>query len=81
MEEDILKSIDKKLDVLIKLYAGNLIQGKNKTESIIMLANIGIEANAIADIVQTAPKNVYARLSEQKKKIKKKTTKKVEEGD
>lgn len=68
MEEDTLKSIDKKLDVLIKLYAGNLVQGKNKTDSIIMLANLGIEANAIAEIVQTTPKSVYARLSEQKKK-------------
>lgn len=75
MEEKTHKSIDKKLDAIIKLLAGNLIQGKkNKTETIITLANLGIEANIIADIVQTAPKTVYARLSEQKKKKKKKVS-------
>lgn len=68
MEEETLKSIDKKMDILIKLLAGNLIQGKSKTDAIIMLANFSIEASAIADIVQTSPKAVYARLSEQKKK-------------
>ena len=68
MDEEVLRSIDNKLDVLIKLFAGNLIQGKNKTEAILTLASFGVEANAIAAIVQTKPSTVYARLSEQKKK-------------
>ena len=62
MEEDILKSIDKKLDVIIKIYTSNLIKGKNQKESIIMLADMGIEANTIANIVKTAPSTVSARL-------------------
>lgn len=80
MEEEPLRSIDKKLDVLIKLLAGNLIQGKNKTEAIITLASCGVEANTISDIVQTTSKAVYARLSEQKRKAsaKAKKTKKAE---
>lgn len=70
MNDDLAKSIDKKIDVLIKLLAANVIQGKNKTEAIITLANLGIEANTISEIVQSAPNVVYARLSEQKKKEK-----------
>ena len=68
MSEELEKSIDKKLDVLIKLLAGNLIQGRSKTDAIIMLANLSIETNTIASIVQTRPEAVRARISEQKKK-------------
>lgn len=68
MEEETLKSIDRKLDVIIKLLAGNFVQGKSKTDAIVTLASFGMETNAIAEIVGTTPATVNARLWEQKKK-------------
>ena len=70
MQEDILNSIDGKLNAIVKLLSGNLIQGKNKTEAILTLGMCGIDANTIADIVGTTANAVNARLSEQRKKLK-----------
>lgn len=79
MEEETLKSIDKKLNTIIHLLAGNAIQGKNKTEAIITLSALGVDVDTIAEIVDTSPKVVRTRLSEAKKQ---KTTaaKKVKAG-
>ena len=69
MEEELLKSIDNKLAVLIKLLAGSLIQGKGKTEAIITLGICGLDVDNIANIVGTTNQTVSVRLSEYKKKI------------
>lgn len=68
MEEEILKSIDRKLEVLIKILAGNIIQGKGKTDAILTLGAFGMEVNVIADIVGTTVAAVNARLWEKRKK-------------
>jgi len=68
MEEEILRSIDRKLGALIKILAGNFVQGKSKTDAILTLGAFGMEANVIADIVGTTVATVNARLWEQKKK-------------
>lgn len=68
MEEEILWSIDKKLDTVVKLLAGNCIQGKNKTDAIITLGDLGVDTDIIAQIVKTTPGTVSARLSEHRKK-------------
>lgn len=68
MEEEILRSIDKKLEALIKILAGNSVQGKSKTEAIRTLGAFGMEANVIAGIVGTTVATVNARLWEQKQK-------------
>lgn len=80
MEEEMLKSIDRKLDTIIKLLAGNFVQGKSKTEAILTLGAFGMDTNAIADIVGTTPGTVNARLWEQRKKssITTKKSKKLE---
>lgn len=81
MEEEILKSIDTKLDAIIRLLASGSIQGKSKTDAIIILGGLGLDAALIAELVGTTPGTVYARLSEVKRKSKtegKKVTKKVE---
>jgi len=82
MEQEILSNIDNKLDVIIKLLALNFIEGKSKTEAILILGNFGMDGNMIADMVGTTPATVAARLWEQKKKSATKTkprqTKKVE---
>jgi len=68
MEEEILRSIDRKLEALIKVLAGNFIQGKSKTDAILTLGAFGLGANVISDIVGTTVATVNARLWEQKKK-------------
>ncbi len=68
MEEEILKSIDRKLEAIIKILAGNVIQGKSKTEAILTLGGFGIENNVIAKMVGTTVATVNARLWEQKRK-------------
>lgn len=70
MEEEILERIDNKLSVIIHLLSGNVIEGKNKTESIITLATLGIDADMIASIVGTTVNTVSVRLYEAKKKEK-----------
>lgn len=80
VEEGIIKSIDTKLDAIIRLLASNVIEGKTKTEAIIMLGGLGLTNDLIAELVKTTPATVYARLSEVKRKDKvkvKKVTKKV----
>jgi len=81
MEDEILRSIDTKLDAIIRLLASGSIQGKSKTDAIIALGTLGLDPNLIAELVGTTPGTVYVRLSEVKKKSKierKKVTKKVE---
>ncbi len=82
MEEEILAAIDKKLDAIVRLLASRSIEGKpNKTEAIKTLGALGLDPNLIAEIVDTTPGTVYARLSEAKKKGKvegKKVIKKAE---
>lgn len=68
MEQEIMSNIDKKIGVIIKLLALNFVEGKNKTEAILILGNFGMDSNMIADIVGTTPATVAARLWEQKKK-------------
>ena len=72
MEEKILASIDKKLDAVLRLLASKSIEGKNKTEAIMTLGTLGLDANLISEIVDTTPGTVYARLAEAKRKGKKK---------
>jgi len=81
MNEDTLVSIEKKMDVLIKLIAGNLVKDKTKTDAIITLGNCGIEVGTIANLVGTTTNFVSVTLSNNKKKqsSKKKTTKGKEE--
>lgn len=68
MSEDRLVDIQDKLNMIIKLLASNIIEGKSQTEAILALGNIGINRNTIADIVGTSPLTVSVRLSEAKKK-------------
>lgn len=73
MEEKILASIDKKLDAVLRLLASRSIEDtKNKTEAIMRLGALGLDANLISEIINTTPGTVYARLAEAKRKSKKK---------
>lgn len=67
MEEEILARIDKKLDAVVRLLASGSIEGKNKTEAIIALGDLGLDPKLIAEIVNTTLGTVHARLSEAKR--------------
>jgi DNA-directed RNA polymerase specialized sigma24 family protein len=76
MEEQILASIDKKLDAIVRLLASKSIEGKsNKTEAIIALGALGLDSNLIAEIVDTTLSTVSARLSEARRETKTRTKK------
>lgn len=70
MEEEILRSIDTKLNAIIRLLASGFIQGKTKTEAIIALAGLGLPNDLIAELVKTTPAVVYTRISEAKRRSK-----------
>jgi len=79
--EDILREIDRKLDVIVRLLASRLIEGKNQTESILLLGGFGLDRNLIADIARTKPATVSTRLSEAKKKTRSSRKKPQDEGE
>lgn len=81
MEEKILASIDKKLDAVLRLLASKSVEGKNKTEAIMTLGALGLDANLISEIVDTTPGTVYARLAEAKRKSKTVTRKGKKEAE
>jgi len=85
MEEEILASLDKKLDAIVRLLARQCIEDKpNKTEAIKALGALGLDRNLIAEIVVTTRATVDARLAEAKKEGKsqtKKVKKKVESNE
>jgi len=79
--DETLKSIDTKLDAIIRLLASSCVEGKNKTEAIITLGGLGLASDLVAELVKTTPATVRARLFEAKRRDKsegRKVMKKVE---
>lgn len=68
MSDEILMSIEKKLDAVVKMMAFKFIEGKSKTELIENLGNLGFDRNLISKITGVKPNVVSVRLSEAKKK-------------
>lgn len=72
MSEDTLKSIDKKLDIIIKLLVSKSFQEKTQQDTIFSLSVMGLENNMIADVLCIKSDVVRASLSRARKKRKKK---------
>jgi len=70
-KEDSLGRIESKMDVLIKLIAIQAIGDTNQSEAIQKLSKLGLDRNTIATILGTSPLTVSVRLSEARKKGKK----------
>jgi len=70
MSEDILKSIDSKLDMLTKLTALNVVKGRTFTEQVQMLHSIGMSPSEIASCIGKTPNNVRVAIHGIKKKSK-----------
>lgn len=67
-DENILKSIDSKLDMLTKLMALNVVKGRTSTEQIKMLHSIGMSPSEIASCIGKTPNNVRVAIHSLKKK-------------
>lgn len=68
-----------RLDILIKLTAANVIQGKDFKEQVRLLSSVGLQPKEIADILGKTPNNVRVTLSMLRKEKAKKQ--KVESQD
>jgi DNA-directed RNA polymerase specialized sigma24 family protein len=79
MEEDAGRKIEAKLDVIIRLLAAPLVQGKKQAESVQALAALGLERTDIAAICNTSPDAVRARLSEARRGRQRRPTEKEAE--
>lgn len=73
MAEDPMLEVSAKLEILVKLVAAAIGQGKPLRESIILLAHCGLDRKVIADVLGTTPMTVSVRLSEAKKKSKRRS--------
>lgn len=77
MADDILKSVDRRLDTITRLIAINTIKDKSLDEQIEILNSAHLEVNEIASILGKSSNNISVRLH-LKKKSKKKEVKKNE---
>ncbi|RLI40315.1 hypothetical protein DRO69_13060 [Candidatus Bathyarchaeota archaeon] len=68
MSEKTLEKILKKMDVLIKLVAINMLKNKNLTEQVEILSEIGLQPKQIASILGTDSSTVRTLKSRVKKR-------------
>jgi len=74
MSDKQFRILSEKLDTLIKLTAINALKGKNLTDQVEILSEIGLQPKQIATILGTDP----ATVSSLKSRVKKKRIKKAE---
>ena len=67
-DENILKSIDSKLDMLTKLMALDVVKGRTFSEQVKMLHSIGMSPSEIASCVGKTPNNIRVVIHGLKKK-------------
>lgn len=77
MSDEILKSIDRRLEAITNLIAINAIKDKSLNEQIDILSSAHLTVHEIATILNKSPNNISVRLH-MKKKSKKKEIKKDE---
>ena len=71
MNENQYDEINKKLDMLIRLSALNLVFDKKQQDQIILLNNAGFQPKDIAEIIETTANTVRVTLSTMRSKKKK----------
>ncbi len=62
-----IETLERKLDLLIRVVAAQCVAGKGASESIEILGRLGIARDEIARICNTTANTVSVRLSEAKK--------------
>ncbi len=76
MGEEPLKKIEDKLDIIIRLLCNKCIEGKSKTDSILLLEALGVDREFIGDLTGSTPGSIKATVSTAKKKNQKEKPKK-----
>lgn len=69
VDEAVGRGIEKKLDVIIRLLAMPMLEGKNQTQRILFLADMGLDSDEMATIVGVPKTTIAARLSEARKRV------------
>lgn len=59
--------IAEKLEMLVRLTAIGMCEGKGQKEQIALLSNAGMQPKAIANLLDTTPNNVSVTLSQLRK--------------
>jgi DNA-directed RNA polymerase specialized sigma24 family protein len=75
LDEDRWNALNRKLDLMSRLLALNLLQGKNLTQQIMTLSSIGLEPKEIAQLLGKDPHVVSQTLYRTKKAVRPKTKK------
>jgi hypothetical protein len=65
-----LETMNRKLDVIIRLLAYKSIEGKNFDDKIVILSNLGFDNKVISEIIGAKPTTVKTRKSQLKTKKK-----------
>jgi len=68
LSDEILKSIDRRLETIANLIAINIIKDKSINEQIDILSHVHLSVNEIARILGKSPNNISVRLHMKKKK-------------
>lgn len=77
MEGESLKKIEDKLNIIIKLLCSKCVEGKSKTDSILLLETIGVDRELICDLTGSTPASIRSTISAAKKKNEKHQSKKT----
>lgn len=67
-DADKLKSIEAKLDLVIRLLGMSLVANRSKTDAILALSKVGLDRTTIAELAGTTPNTVSVTLSELRRK-------------
>jgi DNA-directed RNA polymerase specialized sigma24 family protein len=70
MNDNQVKIISKKIDLLIRLSALSLVMGKTQSEQIVLLNKAGFQPKEIADILGTTANTVRVSLSKTRRELK-----------
>jgi len=76
MEEEFLKNIGEKLDIIIKLLCSKCIEGRIKTDSIRILDTLGIDRKLICEITGSTSASIRSTVCAAKKQNDKHQSKK-----
>jgi len=70
MSETELKAISNKVDILVRLIASSLIEGKKQIDQLYILSRAGFQPKVIAEMLGTSSNTVRVQLSKLRKKKK-----------
>ena len=71
MDESQLKTVEKKLDTLIKLIAVDAVRGREFREQVRVLDQAGLQPKQIAELLNKSPNNISVTLTYLRKQGKK----------